>query len=169
MLPFAMAGGMAALSIASNIEKNKQAARNAEAQGLFLAQQANVTRNGIIEGQKNIQKQIAMEMTSQQQLQSITNSNAKAMMSSNNVFGGVASKILQEKEIQATLVSSNLQQAAESARESMFSDLMSAKINYENSIMQTNMNMSNNQVSGLGMLAGAAQVGASGYVMGKGM
>lgn len=156
-------GTMATLSIASNVSKNKQAGENARAQALFLAQQASVTRNSIIEGGKDVQRQIAMEMTNQQKLQSIANSNATAMMSSNNVFGGVAAKILQEKEMQATLVTSNLQQAAEAGISDMFSKLESARINYQNGAMQNEMNRVNSQVSGLAMAAGAVSAGAGGY------
>jgi len=166
MLPIAMAGGMAALSIGSSISKNKQAAENAKAQALFIGQQATVARNSIIEGSKDVQRQIAMEMTNQQKLQSIANSNATAMMSSNNVFGGVAAKILQEKEMQATMISSNLQQAAEASLADMFSQLDTARISYQNSMLQNEMNRRQSTVGGIEMLAGAASAGASGYSMG---
>jgi hypothetical protein len=164
--PYA-AAGMAALSIASSIAKNKQVAANARAQALFIGQQASITRNSIIEGSKDVQKQVALQMTAEQRLNTLANSNTAAMVSSHNMFGGVAAKLLNEKEIQATLITSNLQQAGEAARASMFNDLATAKMQYENSMMTNEMNRINNQKGTLEILAGAAGAASGGYSFGS--
>lgn len=160
MVPLLM-GGMAALSIMSSMEKNKQAQANAEAQALYLAQSASITRNSIIEGSKDAQRQLAMEMTAQQKMKHIANSTVTSVMSDRNVFGGVAAKMLQQGEIESELTKANLQQASEAAVASMHSQLAQAKMEYENQVMQNSINLSNNTTSTLGMIAGAAGAAAS--------
>lgn len=160
-------GVMAGGSLLASSEANKTASSNAAATAESLLQNFNVTKNSILEKADEYKKQIGMELT-QNQLEGLK---AEATTSNVNVERGIAGatagRMIDNVEMQETLLSNQIKQKAEANMMEIQSELDNSKYSYEAGSMQNAIELSNNTTSTVGMITGAISAGAQGYSMGS--
>ena len=180
------AAAMAAGSIYSSIEGNKQADRNARASAAQSTEEAEANYKSLVRNYKvtanNINQSIAeannvigMEL-SQAKLDALkAEGTTSAALASSGFVGNTAARINQTVGVKSALMTDQLQQKAESNYKDLLLQLDEARYNFENGTFSNELQAKRNATqidiarqsattSVGGMLAGAVSAGASGYL-----
>lgn len=160
---WAMAAGaaiMGGMSIASNVEQNKQTATNRDlsidqtnreakasaeeykANAKALLQNYNVTVNSLQQQAQEIRNQAGMELT-QAKLDGLKNeATTSAVMADRGLVGATASRLSEATAMGTELLSDQIRQKAESNMVDIMNKLTESKYNYENGMMSNAISLS---------------------------
>lgn len=162
--------GLSALTGFSQRAAQTRAAKASYASNFAFINQGNaIAQNDLQLMGQDINNELGMQLTALAQEIRTANADVTASQTERNVFGNTAARMNNVVEMKGALSADALQQAAEAQMVDLQNQMRTQKYNYERQHAENKQNFNNamsQRQSTLGILAGAASAGLSGYSAG---
>lgn len=167
MLPYAIAGGMAALSLLGGASQNAQTAARAREAGKRTYATLNTQIANIREQSIRTQQEIGLEATAEKYKAMARLATTGASLADRGIAGNTAAKAYGMKEMESQMIANVMKKKAEDAALTANNQMYSMINQANDSLFGIQQQAQAQTIGTIQAISGAVQAGASGYMLGS--